>query len=578
MSTLSRTAAVQILQNALAHHDAGRVKEALPLYEAAESGLQDLNHYWHFYGLALFQTGDTEKAMNYYRRALLLAPGDANCINRFACIFLSGEAPDTAISQLQHALATTPDHPEAWRNIAEAQRLTGDYCGARVSFEKAMALRPNEASWNLPYVTVLNDLELPEEALQFLSTISIPSPEYYFQEGRALYDSFKASSAISSYRKSLLMAPWTPQAWNNLNLLEQAVGRMKDGVKYARYACVLDPNDASLQHNLTDSLLCAGEIKQGLSRSFWRHFKPEIRIERRGLPKEWNGEAHGKAKGLLICQEQGIGDELRFVSCVPDIQKCFGGPIILETDRRLTTLFARSFPSVTVIEKIEKLATKPTTAQYESVVMEHDIGQYIMLGDLQSVVRPSLEAFPDHAGYLVPDNQEVSFWKERFKKLGNLPSVGISWRSGMRRPGARHLYPQLKDIASLLKIDTFLPVCLQYDASAHELTTIQQASSQPFYIPSGINQKEELDRMAAMTAALDLVVSPSTSVLMMAGAVGTRSIGLHSQRGAAFLGTRRDPWFTKECSLVKTGDRLWSEFVNDEAIPHLTRILSDNDF
>ena len=209
MSTLSRAAAIQILQKALALHDAGQIEEALPLYEAATPGLQDLSHYWHFYGLALFQTGDTAKAMNYYRRALLLAPGDANCINRFACIFLSGDAPDTAIFQLQHALAATPDHPEAWRNIAEAQRLTGDYCGARVSFEKALALCPNEASWHLPYVTVLNDLELPEEALQFLSTISIPSPEYYFQEARALYDSFKASSAISSYRKSLLMAPET---------------------------------------------------------------------------------------------------------------------------------------------------------------------------------------------------------------------------------------------------------------------------------------------------------------------------------------------------------------------------------
>ena len=250
-----------------------------------------------------------------------------------------------------------------------------------------------------------------------------------------------------------------------------------------------------------------------------------------------------RTKEFIDLPRAGIGDELRFVSCVPDIQKCFGGSVVLESDSRLTTLFGRSFPSVTVIEKIARSDTKPPTAQYESAAMEHDIGQYIMLGDLQSVVRPSLEAFPDHAGYLVPDNQEVSFWKERFRQLGNLPSVGISWRSGMRRPGARHFYPQLKDIASLLKIDTFLPVCLQYDASADEIATIQQASNQPFYIPSGINQREELDRMAAMITALDLVISPNTSVLMMAGAVGTTSIGLHSQRSAAFLGARNDPGF-----------------------------------
>ena len=165
MSTLSRAAAVQILQKALALHDAGQIEEALPLYEAATPGLQDLSHYWHFYGLALFQTGDTAKAMNYYRRALLLAPEDANCINRFACIFLTGDAPDTAISQLQHAMAATPDHPEVWRNIAEAQRLTGDIAAlAFLSKKQWLCVQMNEL--HLPTL-VLNDLELPEEAFQF---------------------------------------------------------------------------------------------------------------------------------------------------------------------------------------------------------------------------------------------------------------------------------------------------------------------------------------------------------------------------------------------------------------------------
>lgn len=577
MSTLSKAAAIQILQNALAQHNAGRIEEALPLYEAAAPQLQDLSHFWHFYGLALLQSGDAAQAIDCFRRSLLLAPGDANCINRFACIFLSGDDPNAALSQLRHALAIAPDHPEAWRNIAEAERLSGDPSNARVSLEKAMALRPEKASWQMSYAAVLNDLELPEEALsalQFLSSVSMPTPEYYFQEARALFDAFKASSAIMSYRKSLLMTPAAPQAWNNLQLLERRVGRMQDGVKSATRACVLEPENRGLQHGLTDALLSAGEIARGHARNFWRHLKPEIQIIRQGLPEEWDGEPCRDGNGLLICHEQGIGDEIRFVSCIPDIQERFGGPIFLESDKRLTELFARSFPGVTVIEKVHRSNAEPPTAQYGPLVEKYGIGQHMMLADLPSIVRPSLDSFPGEAGYLVPDDAETTFWNERFHEAGSLPAVGISWRSGMRRAGARHNYPELKDIVPLLEAADFLPVCLQYDASVSETAALQASSGRQLYIPSGIDQRDELDRVAAIIAALDLVVSPNTSVLMMAGAVGTPSIGLHSQCGATFFGAEKDPWFPKECSLVKTGDRSWPALI-DEAVPHLVRMLSD---
>lgn len=578
MSTLSQAAAIQILQNALTHHNAGRIGEALPLYETAAPQLQDLSHFWHFYGLALFQSGRTAKAIDSFRRSLLLAPGDANCINRYACVFLSGDGPDEAWRQLRHALAIAPDHPEAWRNIAEAERLRGDPSNARISLEKAMALRPEEASWQMSYAAVLNDLEQPEEALstlQSLTKISTPTPEYYFQEARAFFDAFKASRAIMSYRKSLLMTPGAPQALNNLHLLERRIGRMQEGIKSATRACILEPENTGLQHSLTDALLSAGEISRGQARNFWRHLKPEIRIIRQGLPEQWDGEPCRDGEGLLICHEQGIGDEIRFASCILDIQKRFDGPLFLESDKRLTELFARSFPGVTVIEKVQRSDANPPTAQYHALIEQHYIGQHIMLADLQAVVRPSLDSFPTEAGgYLVPDSHERKLWKDRFRAIGSRPAVGISWRSGMRRTGARHNYPELKDIVPLLQAAEFLPVCLQYDASGSEIAAIQAACEQQMCIPSGIDQRDELDRVAAMIAALDLVISPNTSVLMMAGAVGTPSIGLHSQCGAIFFGTERDPWFPGECSLVKTGDRSWPALI-DEAVPHLIRMLPD---
>ncbi len=575
MSTHSRAVAIQTLQNALSIHNAGRIGEAVLLYEAAANQLQDLSHFWHFYGLALFQSGNATKAIDSFRRSLVLAPGDANCINRFACVFLSSDELDGALVQLRHALATAPTLSEAWRNIAEAERLRGDPLNARLSLEKAMALRPDETSWLLSYAAVLNDLERPEEALSALEAFaktSAPTPEYYFQEARAFFDAFKASRAIKSCRKSLLITPGAPQALNNLQLLERSIGHMKEGVKSATRACVLEPGNIGLQHGLTDALLSAGKIERGQARNFWRHLKPEIRIERQGLPAEWNGEPCCDGKGLLICHEQGIGDEMRFVSCIPDIQNRFGGPILLESDKRLTALFARSFPGVTVIEKVLRSDTKPPTARYQSLIEEHRIGQHIMLADLQSFVRQSLESFPGKAGYLAPDATETRRWIDRFRASSRRPKVGVSWRSGIRRAGARHNCPELQDIVPFLEAADFLPVCLQYDASVSETAALQAASSQQLHVPAGIDLRDELDRVVAIIAALDLVISPNTSVLMMAGAVGTPSIGLHSERSATFLGAKSDPWFPRECSFVKNGDRSWAALI-DEAVPYLIRML-----
>ena len=530
MPIQSQSAAIQTLQDALAKHSAGRIPEALQIYTSVASQLQHLGQFWHFYGLALFQAGDTAKATDCFRRALLLIPNDANCINRFACIFLAEHHPESAHRQLRHALAITPDHPEAWRNIAETERLDGNPAAALQSLEKAMTLCPNEA--------------------------------------------YKASQAVLSYRKSLLLAPSSPQALNNLQLAERRIGRMQDAVRNASRACLIEPENIGLQHGLTDALLSAGEIERGHARNFWRHLKPEILIIRHGLPKEWDGAPCRDGAGLLVCHEQGIGDELRFVSCIPDIQKRFNGPVFLESDKRLLPLFARSFPDVTVIEKIQRSETVPSTAQYAPLIGAHGIGQYMMLADMQSFVRPSLQSFPSHAGYLKPDVSEVRRWKNSFRAHGERPAVGFSWRSGMRRAGARHNYPELADIAPFFKAADFLPVCLQYDVSASEIAAIQTLTDQQLDIPPGIDQKDELDRVAAMIAALDLVISPNTSVLMMAGAVGTPSIGLHSQCGAIFFGAGADPWFPIECSLVKTGDRAWPALI-DEAVPHLVRILSE---
>jgi tetratricopeptide (TPR) repeat protein len=567
---------VQVFQHAATLHSAGRIPEALALYEGLAASLPQLGQFWHFFGLASFQAGETAAARERLRRALLLSPQDANCLNRFACIFLAANAPETARQHLRHALALSPDHAEACYNSGEAERLLGNNPAALACFDRATAARPEEANWQLSRAKLLHELGRLQDAraaLENLAQMGLKSSELFFQMGRTLFEFFEADRAIAFYRRALLLTPGSAEGYNNLQLVLRSVERHSEAVDSARYARTMRPGDAVLEYNLADALLAAGQMAEGFARYAWRHHKDEVRIERRCLPPEWDGRPATDDKALLLCHEQGIGDEIRLVSCVADITRRYNGRIVLESDPRLVALFERSFEGVEVVPKIAQMNGIAPGADYRTLCTERQIGSHIMLGDMPRYVRPDLKAFSEVPGFLTPDPEERAQWRGRFDVAAGGPAVGFCWRSGMQRPGWRHNDMRIEDLVPLFSRSGILPVCLQYDDHETELRSLEQMTGKRVFRPEGIDQRIELDRVAAMASALDLVVSTNTSVLLIAGAVGTPVIGLHAARGALFLGARSNPWLPSERSLVKGGNRSWRT-VMEEAIATMEQMLT----
>lgn len=567
---------VQVLQHAAALHSAGRITEALALYDGIAASLPQLSQFWHFFGLASFQAGKNAAARVRLRRALLLAPQDANGLNRFACIFLAENAPEMARRHLRHALSVAPDHAEACYNIGEAERLIGNGSAALACFDRATTARPEETSWQLSRAKLLYELGRLEDAraiLESLARTGLKSSELFFQMGRTLFELFEADTAIAFYRRALLLSPGAAEGYNNLQLVLRSVERYREAVESARFARTIRPGDPVLEYNFADALLAAGEIAEGFAHYGWRHRKEEVRIERRGLPPEWDGRPATGDKALLLCHEQGIGDEIRLVSCVSDIRRRYGGRIILESDSRLVSLFERSFEAVEVVPKIARPQGEGARADYSSLILERRIGSHLMLGDMPRYVRPDVNSFPRSPGFLIPDPEERARWRARLDAAGPWPKVGFCWRSGLRRPAWRHDDTEIQDFAPLFSRSGIRPVCLQYDEYETEIRPLEKLTGTKVFRPVGIDQKNELDRVAAMISVLDLVVSVNTSVLLIAGAVGVPAIGLHSARGALFYGARSDPWLPAERSLIKGGNRPWKAVI-EETIPLMEEILA----
>src|SRR6185295_15519269 len=127
-----------------------------------------------------------------------------------------------------------------------------------------------------------------------------------------------------------------------------------------------------------------------------------------------------EGKTVLVRAEQGIGDQIMFASCLPELMERAGGCVI-EAWPKLANLFARSFPQAKVI-------AFPAGEREEADCR-------IPIGSLPLVVGRDWPNFPKHAGYLRADQARVAHWRSELARLGPGPKVGVSWRGGTPRTG-----------------------------------------------------------------------------------------------------------------------------------------------
>ena len=87
------------------------------------------------------------------------------------------------------------------------------------------------------------------------------------------------------------------------------------------------------------------------------------------------------------------------------------------------------------------------------------------------------------------------------KRLSARSAIGICWRSG-KLGGHRSIgFAPLESWGAFLRDTDATFVSVQYDARPEEIAELEAISSKKIIVPQGIDQKNELDRAAALMAA-----------------------------------------------------------------------------
>ena len=200
-----------------------------------------------------------------------------------------------------------------------------------------------------------------------------------------------------------------------------------------------------------------------------------------------------------------------FASCIPELIDR-AGLCIVECDKRLVPLFARSFPESKVIPRVN------TGDQCTSDLPSADMR--IALGSLPKFFRSDLLNFPQQRAYLQPDNRKVALWRNRYSNLGTGMKIGISWRGGSKPSEKLARSTTLTHWSRLFSLTNVHFINLQYGDCAHELKEAKEKSGVTIHNWEDSDPLKDLDTFAAQINALDLVISVDNSTVHMTGALG----------------------------------------------------------
>lgn len=525
-------------QKAFMAHQSGKLEEAEALYRRVLRKTPADMETLYLLGTLCSQLGKHDEGIKYFKKALEIDPDHPEALNNagLALIGLDRSNANEAAAYYRHALALRPDYADAHSNLGGALELLGQLDEAETHLRMALELNPDFANayYNLGLVLKAKD-HFAEAAQCFLRGLELKTDkliEAYIDLGSIYKMWGRNQESLDYFERALSLRPDSYTAQSNLGAALEELSQFDEALMAYQHAAALKPDEIIAKWNMAFLYLRQGILDLGWE---MHELRFDMKMALKRFPySDWDG-VFSKEKTILIYAEQGVGDEILFSSCIPDMIAGMGHCVI-ECDSRLAPLYTRSFPLATVV------GAARDDASWLTSVPPIDIQS--AGGSLPRFLRTTLQSFPSSPSYLVPDHVRVEFWRSRLAMLGNGLKVGICWRSGLAKGERKKGYSQLIQWGSILTTLGVKFVKLQYDKCDQELQEAEAKFGITITSFADIDLLSDLDDSAALMAALDLVISAPTAVSEIAAAVGAEVFRLdHNSKSWTALGDdRKMPW------------------------------------
>lgn len=251
---------MDLLEEGLGHHRAGRLSEADRLYREVLARDPDHSQAVFLLGVLAVQAGRLDDAVEMLTRATALAPGQAACHAELGEAYRRRGDSSAAVDSLLKAVAIDPGAVGPVYTLGCLLHERGAASGALACFRHASELQPN-----LPGIDQrLADARAavprtgtePEGALSAATLMALARPVAV--QGRL-------QDAAAMLERAVHLNPQLTVAHCNLGLVNATLGRVREACVNYRHALEIEPDSAKTHHDLGNALLRGGLLDEAIA-------------------------------------------------------------------------------------------------------------------------------------------------------------------------------------------------------------------------------------------------------------------------------------------------------------------------
>ncbi|WP_423380918.1 tetratricopeptide repeat protein [Burkholderia sp. LMG 32019] len=485
----------------LALRELGRYREAADSYGHALALRPGSADALFLRGVAYLDLHDPEYALADFNAAIAASPTFVDAIFNSSIALEQLGRHDEALVRCDRALAIDPRHARSLANRGNAASHLGRFADAVDSYARALDVEPGSTGVLCNYASALMQVARHDDAHDMCDRALAIDPHYVpasFTRARVRLETHRYDDALDDLERVIAATPRDKLAHFHRGSALRALRRHEDALRAYAEAIDIDPDYAHAHCMRSFLCLSIGDFEAGWAEYEWRWRDSQLDGSRRDFAQpRW---AHGMpldGQTILLYPEQGLGDTLQFCRYVP-LVKALGARVVVEAPVELKALFATLDGVDVLVARGDPLPPFDLHCPLLSLPLEF---------------RTDLASIPARVPYLRADPARVGHWRARLG-AADRPRVGLVWSGNPLHLNDRNRSITLADLLLLLD-DRYEWISLQ-KVIRDEDRPVLDASPIRFVG----DELTDFAETAALTEAMDAVISVDTSVAHLAGALG----------------------------------------------------------
>jgi ADP-heptose:LPS heptosyltransferase/predicted negative regulator of RcsB-dependent stress response len=440
--------------------------------------------------------------------------------------------------------------------------LQGRYEEALQAEEQALGLTPRDPNAHSYRGSALLQLGRAQEALASYDRVLKLAPHAavaHYNRANALQRLKRYEEALVSLKHTLKLQPNYTDALSLTGNVLNALGDTNAALQHYDAALRINPDAADAHYNKGLALLKAGELGSAWAHYEWRlRWDASIRVgQSRSIDRvapDWDGRPTDKP--LLVIPEQGLGDQIFYAGMLNDLQEVAPGSTVC-LEPRLVPLFERSFERLNF--------SSPYDIDAEQCIKEGRFSAQTHIASLGRFFRSDAAGLKKvKIPYLKADQALTHQLRQKIAQKDRI-ICGIAWRSKNAEFGTDKSIT-LEALVPLLSTQGVEFVDLQYGDTAAERSALKQQHDIAINKLEAIDNQNDIDGLAALISACDIVITISNVTAHIASALGKPTLGMLPKSTSLFWYWHRErtdsPWYPSAVLIRQASPGEWQDVID----------------